>query len=249
MTKQPLTSVKPEAYSSAEIAETFRARMSSTEKNATLHCLKSLADTLEQANVTYFLYGGSLLGARRHRGIIPWDDDVDILANYTQLKEIETALRSMRDFEMHTGDRNRYKLYPRNGASIKGKAWKWPFMDICFFSENATHVYDKYPGLERTFIYAKADVFPLVYRPFDGLFLPSPADEDRVLARNYDMQTCTTHWYSHKAEEQVKPHEVKSVPCSQLYSLHPFIFRNSSRPPIREVLKIGNTTLREFILQ
>lgn len=55
--------------------------------------LKELKRVCEKNNLEYFLAFGTLLGAIRHEGFVPWDDDVDVCMNYKDYMALDKACK------------------------------------------------------------------------------------------------------------------------------------------------------------
>lgn len=48
-------------------------------KRILVEILQEFHQFCHRENLRYSLYAGSLIGALRHQGFIPWDDDIDVL--------------------------------------------------------------------------------------------------------------------------------------------------------------------------
>lgn len=53
-----------------------------------LNILKKLDEVCNNNNLRYYLAFGTCLGALRHKGFIPWDDDIDVLMPYADAKKL-----------------------------------------------------------------------------------------------------------------------------------------------------------------
>ena len=106
--------------------------------------LREFDEICHENNLRYFCCGGTAIGAVRHKGIIPWDDDIDVSMprpDYDRLVEV-CKKRDMGRYELVTPYNTEY--YPL------------PFMKLC--RKDTTLIEQEHiPCLIGTYI----DIFPL----------------------------------------------------------------------------------------
>ena len=81
-------------------------------QNVILNIAYDIDKFCQKHNITYRLMGGSALGAKRHGGFIPWDDDLDMFMTPDEYEQFRDAFNK-------DGDKEKYYLQEL-GAS-KGK--------------------------------------------------------------------------------------------------------------------------------
>lgn len=105
-------------------------------------------------NINYVLAGGTLLGAVRHNGFIPWDDDVDVYMlreDYEKFRSIAPNMLSKQYFyQSNRTDPEYYYLYDK--IRLNGT----------IFEENSIAGYDIHQGLY-------IDIFPVDYTSQESL--------------------------------------------------------------------------------
>lgn len=76
-----------------------------------LEILKYFDNFTERNNLSYILYAGTLLGAVRHKGFIPWDDDIDVAMKREEYEKFEKLFINS-DYREKGFNYQSRKIYP-----------------------------------------------------------------------------------------------------------------------------------------
>jgi len=101
-------------------------------KKITLHIMDFIDSICQKYHINYSLAGGSLLGAARHKGFIPWDDDFDIILQRNEYCRLINILKKHKQ--------NDFVL-----LDFETKGYKYPFAKLCFknsFSKSSMNEVD-----------------------------------------------------------------------------------------------------------
>jgi hypothetical protein len=222
--------------------------MTPCERGLAVDLLKVFDREMANQRIAWFLYSGTLLGSWRHHGIIPWDDDVDVFVDQSQKKNLTMTLKKLAPEFITVEYGSRVKFFSKLSVKTNTYSWKWPFLDIQFYTGDSTHIWDTDYSFSHL-KYKKSDIFPFHKRPFEGHWFPAPRNSLAMFKINYRAQlnSCFTSWmYNHKTEHFQKPVRVK---CRTMKDRVPFVHRKLVNVSMVETLKLGDTVIQSMVVE
>jgi len=116
--------------------------------------LQYFDDFTKEHNLRYFLFAGTLLGAVRHKGFIPWDDDIDVAMKRSEFEKFEKLFID--------------SDYLENGYTFQSrKIFKYQALPLSKIRSNSYNVIERMSSTQKGNYGPWLDIFPFDNIPDD----------------------------------------------------------------------------------
>lgn len=154
-----------------------------------VNILQAFVDFCNQHQLRYFMAYGSAIGAVRHHGIIPWDDDIDVHMPREDYKRLLTLQKEIpTPYTLLNWDQPNYTIPFAKWAHTESTIWE---------VEEVHNVWGLY-----------IDIFPLdnVAKPEEALVFKSKMDRYTYLCRHANHE-----WSISQAKQAIREGRIKDV--------------------------------------
>lgn len=125
--------------------------------------LKRIKAICKENDIEFFLSDGTLLGAVRHHGFIPWDDDIDISMMRDEFLKFEKAIKNDSFIELkryycyysYHDSNTLLKVKYKNNESVFVDIFVFDYIECC--DKNIKKIVDKYNEINNAFHKELAD--------------------------------------------------------------------------------------------
>lgn len=190
--------------------------------------LHRVVKILDKNNIPYWASGGTFLGAIRCKGIIKWDDDVDLCVLYEDRDKLKNVIDQENDIYLDL----RSSLVNK----IKYKKGTYPFVDIFFMvpeNESGQIIYKcalkRARNTWKNEAYLEKELFPLIKKKFGAMDIAIPNEYERYFVSNFGK-----NWnkegvisYDHKNEKVIDPRIQWNLRASDYEPATPFYIEES----------------------
>lgn len=160
--------------------------------------IRKVVDVFNANNLTYWSNGGTLLGAVKDKGTIPWDDDADLclfesdLDNFLSLESEFNAS----GIGLTTHDCF-FKLFDLNGKQLNDCKYKYPFVDVFVYHRVSdrmnlknikTNSSDDSDYFKNDYFLYK-DIYPVRNYTYEDYFISGPYNPFEYLDRAFTNWT------------------------------------------------------------
>ncbi len=194
--------------------------LTTNDKRELLDAMKLVHKVFARRKIPYVLAFGSVLGALRHKGFIPWDDDIDLLFFQEDVPRVQEALKEISQQYKTEKNWKLFKIHPTANTYIdffpirvdsNGKV-KRCRLDT---SHNQCHEVDG-SWWTKWFGFDKSDILPLKLYKFEDTEFFGPAKGEELAKFWYGkdcMTVCKSRFHEDNSYHWAEP---KEIPCSVL---------------------------------